>query len=391
MSDGSGLTLQDVGLTQYNTAGAIFVGSTVSYILYGLAFCQVLTYYYNFPRDILSLKIHVGLVWAAETINVFLMTPAIWFYLIRRGADMSFEQFVFCNDWTLMAQSIPTEVCCLLVEIFFITRMWRVADSKPVAMITSLRPEGAVNIRRAEFFRDDKIIELDAQQFAQLGPTLATLLITMIVGTQQSDRSETASIANTLVNEKPPRIPRHLAKLVSASLPIALIAFICAVVDNVLRSQEPKTLIPIILAFVFTLPHHGETLLLVWLQPHHTDYILPFTPCSSHAIVYAAGLGILWIASAVECAISFHRTRKHAVHVCFPTVTRDGTVGTEISCSIWAADILWPSIILTLTSSIEVALIISITWICFLHNRRGHKTSNAPSSSTIMERKALEA
>lgn len=30
------------------------------------------------------------------------MTPAIWFYLIRRGADMSFEQFVFCNDWYVL-------------------------------------------------------------------------------------------------------------------------------------------------------------------------------------------------------------------------------------------------------------------------------------------------
>ncbi|KAJ3508548.1 hypothetical protein NLJ89_g5694 [Agrocybe chaxingu] len=134
--DGSGLTLHDVGLNGHNTAGAMLISSTASYILYGVAVCQVIYYFHHFPKDLILLKIHVALVCIAETVNVFLMTAALWYYLIRRGADMSFEEFIFCNDWTLMAQSVPTEITCLLVEAFFISRMWRITDSKYIAWLT---------------------------------------------------------------------------------------------------------------------------------------------------------------------------------------------------------------------------------------------------------------
>ncbi|KAF9481256.1 hypothetical protein BDN70DRAFT_553759 [Pholiota conissans] len=133
-----GLELQDVGLTKHSTAGAILLGAIASYVLYGVASCQVLTYYWTFPKDPWTLKLHVACVWVSETVNVFLMTPAVWFYLIRRGADITLEQFIFCNDWTFVAQSVPTEVVCLLVEYFFILRMWRIADSKPMAIITTV-------------------------------------------------------------------------------------------------------------------------------------------------------------------------------------------------------------------------------------------------------------
>ncbi|CAA7266423.1 unnamed protein product [Cyclocybe aegerita] len=105
---GSGLTLHDVGLNGHNTAGAMLIGSTISYILYGVVVCQVIYYFHHFTKDPYLLKINVALVCLAETVNVFLMSAALWYYLIRRGADMSFEGFIFCNDWTLMAQSVPT-------------------------------------------------------------------------------------------------------------------------------------------------------------------------------------------------------------------------------------------------------------------------------------------
>ncbi|KAF9475334.1 hypothetical protein BDN70DRAFT_996479 [Pholiota conissans] len=134
---GLGPVLEELGLNKGNTAGAILIGSMASYILYGIAACQVMTYYWKFPDDPFQLKLHVAMVWLVETTNAFLMVLAVWHYIIKRGADSSsFEDFILCNDWTLLAQSIPTEVCCFLVEIFFIMRMWRMADSKQVAVIT---------------------------------------------------------------------------------------------------------------------------------------------------------------------------------------------------------------------------------------------------------------
>lgn len=121
------------------------------------------------------------------------------------------------------------------------------------------------------------------------------------VDAEPVDASDTISVA-TLVPESRSKIPR---KLIYSSLLISLLAFIFALVANVNSGSvfDTDLIIAPILAFWLTLPHHGISFLLMWLQKHQSESILRFSPHSPRSIGYCIFLTLLWVASTAACSV----------------------------------------------------------------------------------------
>ncbi|KAF9482911.1 hypothetical protein BDN70DRAFT_892117 [Pholiota conissans] len=264
---GFSLVLEELGLNKENTAGAILIGSMTSYILYGISACQVITYYWKFPDDPFQLKLHVAMVWLVETTNAFLMVLAVWYYIIKRGADSSsFKDFLLCNDWMLQgskegnvfqdnivntlifrnpankAQSIPTEVCCFLVEIFFIMRIWRIADSKQIAIIIMVHsesdnPKGSPVSSRLGFFHWNRW--LLASYFSRI------IMDGLIAGTMcyvlWTRRPDSSWKSNTM---------RMINQLIMWTLTTGLLMWVSAVAFVVSSVLSPGSLIPTAVYFL---------------------------------------------------------------------------------------------------------------------------------------------
>ncbi|KAK7454651.1 hypothetical protein VKT23_011404 [Stygiomarasmius scandens] len=64
------------------TFGAMFVGSMVSLIIYGISCLQCYFYYLNYPGDELHIKMLVLLVWVLDSLHVAFMCHAMYHYLI---------------------------------------------------------------------------------------------------------------------------------------------------------------------------------------------------------------------------------------------------------------------------------------------------------------------
>lgn len=207
----------------------------------------------------------------------------------------------------------------------------------------------------------------------------------MIVGNaQQDNNSLDAASTHTLVVDRWHTIPRHFMKLTYASLLLSTLAFIFAIVDNVFSGLLPKYLTVAVLSYTFTLPYYLATLLLAWLQKHQIASIFPFPPSHPRTIAYSLGLVGLWTGSVAMCTTNLVRS-SGLTGVCFYFYLPDNTIDTQLtSCTTRSPGMInyWTSFASTLTSSVELILLISSTSVCYMHRRR--KRAVLPSE-TITE------
>lgn len=209
-----------------------------------------------------------------------------------------------------------------------------------------------------------------------------------------TDSSDAAS-TNTLVTDELHKLPCHLVKLVYSSLFFALLSFIFVLVACV--SDNPTLTAATILAFVFTVPHHGATILRSWLQLHQTESIFPFTPLSPRAIAYSIFLIVAWVSSTTMCAISLNNSSHLRYTYCEFLTSSDGIIGPQTPeyCteSFPGLSGYWPSFLATLLSGLELVLVTSITVICWLYRPRKtpSTTPHPPSPSITSETKIISA
>ncbi|PPQ77147.1 hypothetical protein CVT25_010841 [Psilocybe cyanescens] len=187
----------------------------------------------------------------------------------------------------------------------------------------------------------------------------------MIINTPDVDDnvdSSDAASTNTLVSNEQ-KIPSYLLVLVCVSLVMSTLAFIFSVVNNVQDTNIVSDgVVATILAFIFTLPHHGATVLLTWLQHHEMASILKFTPFSTRAIGYSIVLVIVWVVSTAVCA------RNINYILIFEPYDVDQSLVAAIAIS-----------------TIEMILIIAITSICYLHYRRQNMTRQPPPFPSTLQ------
>lgn len=199
--------------------------------------------------------------------------------------------------------------------------------------------------------------------------------------------SSDAASTNTLVTDELQKLPNHFIKLVYSSLVLSLLSFIFVLISCV--SNYPLLMVPTILAFLFTLPHHGASILLWWLQRHQTESIFPFTPLTPRALAYSIFLVLTWIGSTAASAVSLDNSR-HSFYAVYCVIgggsaPGDVTINSNFEQPQYCTTIppgftsYWPSFVSTLMSALELIVITSITVLCWLHRPR--KTLSTPSSS----------
>uniref|UniRef100_A0A8H8CKY1 Uncharacterized protein n=1 Tax=Psilocybe cubensis TaxID=181762 RepID=A0A8H8CKY1_PSICU len=172
------------------------------------------------------------------------------------------------------------------------------------------------------------------------------------------DSSDAAS-TNTLVSAEQ-KVPGSLTTFVILSLIMSTLALAFSISNNVGDGQFsniPNSIAAPVLAFVFTLPHHGAILLLRWLQHHDMASILPFTPYSARSIGYLFALLALWIVSTAIGA-------------------RNG------AAEIQTFDLDWSMAAAITTCTLELVFIIVIVVICVKQYRR-HAKTNDPTPFSV--------
>jgi len=115
------------------TFGAVFDGAAISAALYGIACAQAVKYCRSFSNDRPLLRILVCAVWLLDTVQTLFVTHMLWYYLINRGADN--PAFFLYANWSLISQVIPTEASVVLVESFFIRRMWILSERNKLTLL----------------------------------------------------------------------------------------------------------------------------------------------------------------------------------------------------------------------------------------------------------------
>jgi len=96
-------------------------------------FAQVIWYYKTYPDDRWSFKIMVLLLFTVESIHECLASASVWSYLIVRGSKDPL--FLLSSNWGSVAMVIPAEICVILVDVFYILRMWKLMDKNKYALL----------------------------------------------------------------------------------------------------------------------------------------------------------------------------------------------------------------------------------------------------------------
>ncbi|TFK49764.1 hypothetical protein OE88DRAFT_1662416 [Heliocybe sulcata] len=114
----------------------VFIGFIISTVLYGTTCGQVICYYRRYSSDVLGMTSLVVFVWLMDTVQQFLMTDTIWYYLIYRcGGDTS--SFSTAN-WAVIFHVIPTEIAVVIVQCVFVRRIWIMSERNKWTYLFSL-------------------------------------------------------------------------------------------------------------------------------------------------------------------------------------------------------------------------------------------------------------
>ncbi|PBK80074.1 hypothetical protein ARMGADRAFT_1092546 [Armillaria gallica] len=69
------------------TLGAVYIGSTIATILFGITNLQVINYYKEYPDDLWVYRYSVGILWTLDCLHVAFSTHAIYHYLVELFGD----------------------------------------------------------------------------------------------------------------------------------------------------------------------------------------------------------------------------------------------------------------------------------------------------------------
>ncbi|KAI0357565.1 hypothetical protein OH77DRAFT_1519453 [Trametes cingulata] len=114
-SDFTGLELGD-------TFGAMLVSTIIVAALFGVTVLQSIHYFHTFPRDSRVLKATVAIVWVLDMITVMLDTHAVYYYLI---VNYNNPLALTTEVWSARVELLVTYTVVLIVQIFFILRIYR--------------------------------------------------------------------------------------------------------------------------------------------------------------------------------------------------------------------------------------------------------------------------
>ncbi|XP_006462697.1 hypothetical protein AGABI2DRAFT_119538 [Agaricus bisporus var. bisporus H97] len=104
-----------------STYGALLIGLTIGAVLYGATLIQTFFYYRTYPKDPITTKALVAVVWLFDTLQLILCTIALYWYLIVNFRD---DEALGKATWSLSLQTDCNGLIGLIVECFFARRVW---------------------------------------------------------------------------------------------------------------------------------------------------------------------------------------------------------------------------------------------------------------------------
>jgi len=143
------------------TAGATFVGSYISAILFGVTVTQAIHYYQNFPHDIRLVKFAVTLLLILDIAHAALVADGSYIYCVKSIGDPEILQLV---PVSFAVQNVLTALSILVVRCTFARRIWYLSNKNRV--VTGLLLMMAVASFAVSFTAD--VVVFKIKTFEQL-------------------------------------------------------------------------------------------------------------------------------------------------------------------------------------------------------------------------------
>ncbi|KII84361.1 hypothetical protein PLICRDRAFT_362336 [Plicaturopsis crispa FD-325 SS-3] len=117
------------------TYGVGFVGIGLAMLMYGITCGQVYWYFESYPNDGRCVKTLVLVLWAIDSFHQALIMHAFYHYLVTNFANpLALETDV----WTLLSSELIESVNGMIVEFFFLRRLWIMSDRNKILCLTVL-------------------------------------------------------------------------------------------------------------------------------------------------------------------------------------------------------------------------------------------------------------
>ncbi|KAK0487962.1 hypothetical protein IW261DRAFT_1451267 [Armillaria novae-zelandiae] len=103
--------------------GALYLGSNIASILYGITNLQGLSYYKRYPNDWWVYRYSVTLLWVLDTLHVALSTHALYFYLITMFGNLVSD--LESDLWSMKWQLYLNDLIVVYVQGLYAVRLWK--------------------------------------------------------------------------------------------------------------------------------------------------------------------------------------------------------------------------------------------------------------------------
>ncbi|SJL15347.1 uncharacterized protein ARMOST_18840 [Armillaria ostoyae] len=103
--------------------GALYLGSNIASILYGITNLQGLSYYRRYPNDWWVYRYSVTLLWVLDTLHVALSTHALYFYLITMFGNLVGD--LESDLWSMKWQLYLNDLIVVYVQGLYAVRLWK--------------------------------------------------------------------------------------------------------------------------------------------------------------------------------------------------------------------------------------------------------------------------
>ncbi|KAK0187539.1 hypothetical protein F5146DRAFT_1140956 [Armillaria mellea] len=117
------MSLQPSKVILGETLGALYVGSTIAAVLFGLTNLQTMIYYKKYPRDWWVYRYSVAVLWILDALHVALTTHALYFYLVDMSGDLMGA--LVHSVWSFKVQLDTNVVIVVYVQGLYAIRLWK--------------------------------------------------------------------------------------------------------------------------------------------------------------------------------------------------------------------------------------------------------------------------
>ncbi|PBK63023.1 hypothetical protein ARMSODRAFT_1088812 [Armillaria solidipes] len=106
-----------------NTLGALYVGTTIAAILFGITNLQTLIYYKRYPDDLRIYRYSVAILWVLDAFHVALSTHMLYFYMVDMYGDL--VGALGYPVWSFRLQLVINVLIVLYVQGLYAIRIWK--------------------------------------------------------------------------------------------------------------------------------------------------------------------------------------------------------------------------------------------------------------------------